>query len=76
MYVHVRVEPGSKRNEIKEEKNGYLSVSCKVKAERNLANECVRELVAKYYNVPVSRIKIISGKQKRKKLLSVMDKEE
>ena len=71
MYIHVKVSAGAKKEVFEEEKPGYFNVVVKEKAERNMANERVRELVALHFGLPVGKVRIISGHHHGKKILSV-----
>ena len=48
-----------------------VEVAVKEKAERNLANRRVIELVAKHLKVPAGKIRIISGHHSPSKMLSI-----
>ncbi len=75
MYVHVKVTAKSKKEAIKEEKPGYFKIDVKEKAERNLANTRVRELMAMHFGFPVKAVRIISGIHEKTKLISLPDTE-
>lgn len=47
------------------------SIAVREPAERNLANDRVREVLAEELGVPVKRIQIISGHRSPKKIFSV-----
>lgn len=71
MYVRVHVVPGSKRESVKEEKDGTLSITVKEPAEGNQANKRVRELVALRMLLPLSAVRILSGHHSPTKLLTI-----
>lgn len=50
-------------------------ISVKEKAERNLANTRVIDLIALHFSLPIEHVKIISGQTSPTKLLSVPDVE-
>ncbi|MEK7185561.1 MAG: DUF167 family protein [Patescibacteria group bacterium] len=78
MYVKVRVTPSAKverftKKSTNEAAHGadHFEISVKQKAERNMANSRVVELVARNYKIPVGKVRIISGHHSPSKILSV-----
>lgn len=49
----------------------HFEISVKEKAERNMANTRVLELIAGYFKVPVSKVRIINGHRHPSKLIVV-----
>jgi uncharacterized protein YggU (UPF0235/DUF167 family) len=75
MYIKVSVIPKSKREEIIKEKEGYYKIYLKEPAERNLANKRAREVLSVEFNLPISKIRLISGHHTPQKMFSVTDDE-
>lgn len=73
MYIHIKAFTSQKKEEIFERKPGYFDVFVREKPEQNMANRKIVELVAQYFGVSVSNIKIISGHHKPTKILSVVE---
>lgn len=73
MYIKVRVIAGAKKESIEEVSAGYLKISVKEPAERNLANRRIVELVAAHYKIPPKQARIISGHTSPSKILSIPD---
>lgn len=71
MFVKVKITPGSRKEEVKKNKENSFSVLVREKAERNLANKRVCEIMAQQFNVPVNKVRIINGHQSRSKILSI-----
>jgi uncharacterized protein YggU (UPF0235/DUF167 family) len=71
MYIKVRVEAGSKKESIKKKNKDTYIVSVREKAERNMANKRVCEIIASLFNISVKGIRIISGHQSPSKILSI-----
>ena len=67
---NVRVTPHAKQPKVVEE-NGQLRVYTNVAPEKGRANDSVIELLAKYFNVPKSQIKIVRGGTARDKVIEV-----
>ena len=72
-YIHVKVTAGVKKESFKKKSIDHFEVSVKEKAERNMANTRVLELVAGHFKVPISKVHIINGHKHPSKLLVVED---
>lgn len=72
MYIKVTVSAGSKKEKI-EEKGDRLSLFVKHPAERGLANDRVRELLAERFGVLKSQVRLVSGHQKPSKIFDIID---
>lgn len=71
MYIKVKVQAGAKKEIItKKGKDSYV-ISVKEKAERNLANKRVCEIMASLFNVSIKNVRIINGHQSPSKMLSI-----
>lgn len=73
MYIHVKVTAGAKKEIWKKKSEDHFEVSVKEKAERNMANNRVLELVGEHFSVPVSKIRIVNGHRHPSKLLVIED---
>lgn len=71
MFIHVKVRAGSKKEEFNQKSDHHFEISIREKAERNMANNKVVELVANYFSLPKSRVRIINGHHSPSKLLSI-----
>ena len=70
MRVKVRVKPGSKR--VKVERVGdTLVVSVRSPAREGKANAELTEVLAEYYGVPKSRVRIVRGHRSRDKVVEI-----
>jgi uncharacterized protein YggU (UPF0235/DUF167 family) len=72
-YIHVKVTAGARRESWKRKSGDHFEVSVREKAERNLANTRVLELVASHLKIPVKKIRIVNGHRHPSKLLIVED---
>ncbi len=73
MYIKVKVTPNAKKESFEPEKgkeNCFIA-SVREKAERNMANTRVREIIAEHFGVPIGRVRLISGHRGRVKMFSV-----
>ena len=71
MYVKVRVIAGAKKETFSKVSGVHFKISVKEKAEQNLANRRVVELIALHFGVPAKQIRIISGHHSPSKILSL-----
>ncbi len=72
MYIRVRVTPKARRESLIEEKDGYFKVSVKEPSEDNRANKRVVELLAEYFKLPSSRLRILKGQHMPSKILEII----
>ena len=71
MYIHVKVTTGARRESFNKKSEDHFEISVREKAERNMANTRVLELIAEHFKVPVSKVRIINGHHHPSKLLVV-----
>jgi uncharacterized protein YggU (UPF0235/DUF167 family) len=71
MYIHVRVIAGARKEVVERVKEDHYKIWVREKAERNLANVRVCELVAKELGVRSIDVRIINGHQSPGKLLVI-----
>lgn len=69
MYIKVRIIPNSKKEKVDKVSEDHYKVSVKQKAENNLANNRLLEIMHAEY--PNSVIRIISGHHSPSKILSI-----
>lgn len=67
----MRVLAGQRKEQVEMLKENSFKISVKEKAERNLANERILELMAKHFNVPRGKVKIINGHHSPSKLIVI-----
>ncbi len=71
MYCKVKVVPGAKKESFVKKSEDHFNVSVKEKAEQNLANKRVLELVAEHFKVPYGKVRLISGHHSPSKIFRV-----
>lgn len=74
MYIKVIAHANSKKEKIEQTKKDYFEIWVKEKAERNMANIRIIEVLADYFKMSNSKIKIINGHKHPHKLLVVDEK--
>lgn len=71
MYVKVVVTPGAKRERVSKVKETEFHITVREPAERNLANTRIRELIAREFGVPLSKVRLMTGHHSRGKIVDV-----
>jgi len=69
--IWVTVKPQAKKSEVKKISVGEYAVAVTAPAREGKANEAVIELLAEYFSVPKSSIRIVRGQTGRRKLVQV-----
>ena len=72
-YVHAKVTAGAKKESFKQKSEDHFEISVKEKAERNMANKRVLELIAQHFKVPISKVRIVNGHRHPGKLIVIED---
>lgn len=70
-YIHIKVKAGMKKESWVEKSADHFEASVREKAERNMANTRVLELVATHFKVPVKKVRIVNGHRSSSKLLVI-----
>ncbi|MBP9803216.1 MAG: DUF167 domain-containing protein [Candidatus Pacebacteria bacterium] len=73
MYLKVKVKAGSRKEEIERVNENTFHISVKEKAERNMANNRILEILSLELKIPINKIRIINGHQSPSKLISILD---
>ncbi len=71
MQVSVKVAAGAKKEVVEALPNNRFKISVKAKPEQGAANARVIELVAKHFNVPQKKVRIIKGHKTPTKILEI-----
>jgi len=72
MYIKVRVIAGARKEIVEKIDDNHYNISIKEKAERNMANTRVCQIIAKILGVNITTVRIINGHHSPSKLISVM----
>ncbi len=73
MQINVKVITKAKENKIKQEKDGLKAYLTAV-PEKGKANELLIKVLADYYKINKSSIKIIKGEKSRNKIIEVQER--
>ncbi|MEI7765394.1 MAG: DUF167 domain-containing protein [bacterium] len=71
MYIKVVVKAGSKKENFVQKSKDHFEISVKEKAENNMANKRIIEILALYFKVSIGKVRIINGHHHPHKLLVV-----
>ncbi len=71
MKIWVAVKPQAKREEVKKISEGEYVASVQAPAREGKANQALIELLARYFSIPKSAVRIIRGQTGRRKLVEV-----
>ena len=70
-YIHVKVTTEAGKESWKKKSEDHFEISVKEKAERNLANGRILELVAEHFKISKNKVRIVNGHRHPSKLLVV-----
>ncbi len=70
-YIHVKVTAGAGKESFKKKNEDHFEISVKEKAERNMANTKIVELLAGHFKIPAKKIRIVNGHHHPSKLLVI-----
>ena len=71
MYIKIKVKTNQKEEEIVKKSDTHFIVSVREKPERNLSNKKIIELISAYLNLPIGKVKIVSGHHSPGKIVSL-----
>ncbi|MCX5702235.1 MAG: DUF167 domain-containing protein [Candidatus Omnitrophica bacterium] len=71
MNISVKVKPNSKENKIEKVKDNAFILRVKQAAKEGRANEAAVKLLSEFFDIPKSRIAIISGHKSKNKIIGL-----
>lgn len=71
MKISIRVKPNSRENRVEEIGPNQFLVRVKAVPKENKANQEAVETLARYFQVPKSRISIITGLRSKQKIVEI-----
>ncbi|HLD25462.1 MAG TPA: DUF167 domain-containing protein [Candidatus Andersenbacteria bacterium] len=71
MKITVKVTANARQEAVEEIREGYYKVRVTAKPVGGKANEAVIKLLAEYFDVPPSRVRIVFGKTSREKMVEI-----
>jgi len=70
-YIHVKVKAGMRQESFIRKSEDHFEISVRQKAERNMANSRILELIADHFKVIRSKVRILNGHRSPSKLLVI-----
>jgi uncharacterized protein YggU (UPF0235/DUF167 family) len=72
MYIKVKVRAGAKRNVLISKRPDSYEITVKAPAERGLANEAVRALLASHLGINPKKLRLIKGAASPAKIFEII----
>jgi len=72
MLIKVKVFPDSKKKEIIKKADDKSEIKVKEKPEQGMANKRVKEILARYLNIPEEKLILIRGARQRNKIFKII----
>lgn len=72
-YIKVIAKTKAKKENIIQKSENHFEINVKEKAEKNMANKRIIELLSVYFDVPFGKIRIVNGHHHPHKLLVLED---
>jgi len=72
IQVKVKVKPNSKTEELSQEEDSFI-VKVKEPPKEGKANQAVIKLLAEYFGVPQSQVRILRGFRSRNKVIEIAE---
>jgi uncharacterized protein (TIGR00251 family) len=69
--IFVTVKPNAKKTSVTLVSDREYQVAVQAPARQGKANQAVIEILAAYFSIPKSKVKIVSGETGRKKIISI-----
>jgi uncharacterized protein (TIGR00251 family) len=71
MRITVKAHPCAKQNKVEPMGENALKVHVTAPPDKGKANRAVLELLADYFNAPISRLRIVKGQGSREKIVDI-----
>lgn len=73
MIINVKAKPAARENKIEKLDDTHFIVSVKEPPREGRANKAIIELLAEYFKVSVSEVRIINGHNSRQKIVGILN---
>jgi uncharacterized protein YggU (UPF0235/DUF167 family) len=74
MLIKVKAFPCSREDKVIKKSQDSFDVFVEAEAERNMANKRIIELLAGYFGIPQTKVKMIKGFKEPSKIFDIKDK--
>lgn len=71
MYIKVRAKPDAKNESLQQKSPDHFEISVREPAEQNRANIRIREILARYFGLSLTKVRLISGHHSPSKIFSI-----
>jgi len=71
MKIFVKVKPRARAEEAERADEAHFKVAVREPPAGGKANEAVRKVLAKYFDVAISRVRIVSGRASKQKIIEI-----
>jgi uncharacterized protein (TIGR00251 family) len=71
MKITVKAKPGAKEEKIEKEAENVLKVSVKEPPVQGRANRAIQKVLADYFKVPFTQVRLVSGFASRTKVFEI-----
>ena len=72
MKITIHVKPSAREEKIEKLSDSEYKISVREPTKEGRANWAIERVLAKYFGIPVSRVRIISGQTSRKKIVEII----
>lgn len=72
MKIFVQAKPGAKKECVEEIDSTHFSISVKEPPRQGLANRAIARALAEYFDVSLSRLRLVSGFASRQKVFEIL----
>ena len=72
MLIKVKAKPRSKKEGVKQITKELYEVRVNQPPEKGRANERIKELLAEYFKVPKSKVKLVRGETSKEKIFEIL----
>lgn len=72
MKIFITVKPNAKTEKVEKTGEASFKISVKEPPKENKANFAVMEALAKYFKIPLSKIRLISGRSSKNKVIEIL----
>jgi uncharacterized protein YggU (UPF0235/DUF167 family) len=73
MRIFVKAKVHARENKVEKIDDENLVVYVKEASEKGRANWAIIELLAEYYDVPITSVRIVTGRTSQKKLIEILE---
>ena len=73
MYIKVKVITGAKKEEVCRADDITFKIAVRERAERNMANKRIIEILADQYDISLNRVRLVSGHHSPSKIFNILE---